>query len=409
MKKRIIINSKDNIHYIGEKMVTILTRLFIKDYKNTSNTNVRRAYGMLCSIVGIVLNIILFAGKFFAGTLCGSVAITADSFNNLSDAGSSFISLIGFKFSGLKPDPEHPFGHGRIEYLAGLLVSMLVVLMGFELLKSSIQKIISAEPISTDKFWVVIGILVASILVKAYMALYNTTIGKKISSMTLKATATDSLGDTVATTVVLISTIVAKTTGLKIDGWCGLLVAGFILWAGIKSAKETLSPLLGQAPDPELVSGIEKLVMSYDDVVGIHDMVVHDYGPGRLMVSLHAEVPGDRDIYELHDTIDCIENTVFNRYGCETVIHMDPIELDNEVVKENKEKIREILKDLSEELTFHDFRMVSGPTHNNLIFDVVVPFKFKMNGDEVVEWIEKEVEKRLENTFVVIKVDTKYA
>ena len=389
-------------------MVTILTRLFIKDYNNVSDTKVRRSYGMLCSIVGIVLNILLFIGKFFAGAISASVAITADSFNNLSDAGSSLISLIGFKFSGRKPDPEHPFGHGRIEYLAGLAVSMLVILMGFELLKSSIEKIINKTPIETDNFYLVAGILVASILIKAYMAFYNARVGKKLSSLAMKATATDSLSDTVSTSVVLISTIIAKTMGINIDGWCGLLVSILIFWAGIKSVKETLSPLLGEAPDPELVEAIEKLVMSYDDVIGIHDMVVHDYGPGRLMASLHAEVPGDRNIYELHDTIDCIENTIFNRYGCETVIHMDPIELDNEKVTENKEKIREILKELGEEITFHDFRMVSGPTHNNLIFDVVVPYKFKMSENEIIEWIENKVAQNIENTFVVIKVDNKY-
>lgn len=389
-------------------MITVLSKIFIKDNSNFSDSVVRRSYGMLCSIVGILLNIMLFAGKFFAGTLSGSVAITADSFNNLSDAGSSFISLIGFKFSGRKPDPEHPFGHGRIEYIAGLGVSALVVLMGFELAKSSVGKIVNAEPINTDKFWLVIGVLIASILVKTYMAFYNIRIGNKIASLPMKATATDSLGDTVATSVVLISTIVAKTTGWLIDGWCGLFVACFILWAGISSAKETLSPLLGQAPDPELVKSIEKLVMSYDKVVGIHDMVVHDYGPGRQMVSLHAEVPGNENIYELHDTIDLIENTIYNRYGCETVIHMDPIEVDNERVVEYKEKIREIISEL-ENVTFHDFRMVSGPTHTNLIFDVVVPYNYKMTPDEVTAFLEDAVANKMENTFIVIKIDRKYS
>ena len=390
-------------------MVKILSKIFIKNSENFSDSIVRRAYGMLCSIVGIVLNMILFAGKFFAGLLSGSVAITADSFNNLSDAGSSLINLIGFKFSGRKPDPQHPFGHGRIEYIAGLAVSALIVLMGFELLKSSVEKILNAEPINTDKFWLVIGILIASILIKTYMAFYNSKIGKKISSLSMKATATDSLGDTVATTVVLISTIVAKTTGWLIDGWCGLLVAAFILWAGIKSARETLGPLLGQAPDPELVKGIETLVLSYDEVVGIHDMVVHDYGPGRLMVSLHAEVPGNRDIYELHDAIDRIENDVYNRYGCETVIHMDPIEVDNEAVNEKKEQIGNILKELGEEILFHDFRMVVGPTHTNLIFDIVVPYDYKMSAEEVKEWVTEKVSAEMPNTFVVLKIDRKYA
>lgn len=389
-------------------MINLLSKLFIKNYKNTSDTLVRRAYGMLCSIVGIMLNIILFLIKLFAGIIAKSVAITADSFNNLSDAGSSVISLIGFKFSGRQADEEHPFGHGRTEYISALIVSLLVILMGFELAKSSIEKIIHPEAINTENFAIIIGILIVSILIKAYMAFYNTKVGKKIASLPMKATAMDSLSDMCATSAVLISTIIAKYANINIDGWCGLLVSAFILWTGVKSTKETISPLLGNAPDEELVKGIEELVMNNGYVLGIHDMVVHDYGPGRLMVSLHAEVSGDENIYELHDAIDCIENAVFNRYGCETVIHMDPVETNNEKVKETKAQVKEILNKIDSEFSFHDFRMVSGPTHTNLIFDVVLPYKYKLSDSEVTELIESRIQSEMENTFVVIKIDHKY-
>ena len=302
-------------------MITCLAKFWIRE--SDSEEKKRRVYGTLGAVVSIFLNICLFTGKYLAGFLSGSIAIMADAFNNLSDAGSSFISLIGFVFSGKKPDLDHPFGHGRIEYLAGLGVSFLILLMGVELAKNSVQKIL--HPVSVQISTLSIAVLSASILVKLYMAYYNHAIGKKIRSATMAATATDSLSDAAATTVVLLAMLFLALTGINIDGYCGILVAVFILAAGIGAAKETVSPLLGQAPDPEFVKEIKELVMQHEEVLGIHDMAVHDYGPGRVMVSLHAEVSGDGNIYELHDLIDRIERELKEKLHCETVIHMDQV------------------------------------------------------------------------------------
>lgn len=388
-------------------MVSYLSKKFIKDYKNVKNENVRRAYGMLCSIVGILLNIFLFAIKYFAGIISGSIAITADAFNNLSDAGSSVITLIGFKFAGMKPDLEHPFGHGRVEYISGFAVSVMIILMGAELLKSSIDKIFHPESIDTTVVSFII--LIVSILVKLYMSLYNSKIGDKIESAGMKATATDSKSDCIATSVVLISMLIAKFTGVNIDAYAGLLVAGFILYAGYDAAKETLSPLLGQIPEKSLVDSIEKIVMSYDEIVGIHDLVVHDYGPGRLMISLHAEVPGNGDIFVLHDAIDRAEIELNEKLNCEAVIHLDPIDTDNEEVMEMKSKITELIKkEIDEIITIHDFRMVKGNTHTNVIFDAVIPPKYKMTDKEVETKIKDLVKNNFENYFAVVKVEITY-
>lgn len=388
-------------------MVSYLSKKFIKDYKNVKNENVRRAYGMLCSIVGILLNIFLFAIKYFAGIISGSIAITADAFNNLSDAGSSVITLIGFKFAGMKPDLEHPFGHGRVEYISGFAVSVMIILMGAELLKSSIDKIFHPESIDTTVVSFII--LIVSILVKLYMSLYNSKIGDKIESAGMKATATDSKSDCIATSVVLISMLIAKFTGVNIDAYAGLLVAGFILYAGYDAAKETLSPLLGQIPEKSLVDSIEKIVMSYDEIVGIHDLVVHDYGPGRLMLSLHAEVPGNGDIFVLHDAIDRAEIELNEKLNCEAVIHLDPIDTDNEEVMEMKSKITELIKkEIDEIITIHDFRIVKGNTHTNVIFDAVIPPKYKMTDKEVETKIKDLVKNNFENYFAVVKVEITY-
>ena len=296
-------------------MVTLLAKLFIRDHENVTDSGVRQAYGILCGIVGICFNLILFTTKALAGLFSHSIAITADAFNNLSDA--------GFRMAGQKPDSDHPFGHGRIEYISGLLVSILIVLMGFELVKSSVSKIFHPE--APDYSPVIIGILVFSILVKCYMALYNRRIGTRISSVAMKATAIDSLSDMVATTVVLIGTIVSATSGIIIDGYCGVLVGMFILYSGFVAAKDTISPLLGQPPEPEFVKQINDIVLSYDDVTGIHDLIVHNYGPGRTLISLHAEVPADGNILTLHDTIDTIEHELRSKLNCNAVIHMDPV------------------------------------------------------------------------------------
>lgn len=385
-------------------MITCLAKFWIRE--SDSEEKKRRIYGTLGAVVGIFLNICLFTGKYLAGFLSGSIAIMADAFNNLSDAGSSFISLIGFVFSGKKPDLDHPFGHGRIEYLAGLGVSFLILLMGVELAKNSVQKIL--HPVSVQISTLSIAVLSASILVKLYMAYYNHAIGKKIRSATMAATATDSLSDAAATTVVLLAMLFLAVTGINIDGYCGILVAVFILAAGIGAAKETVSPLLGQAPDPEFVKEIKELVMQHEEVLGIHDMAVHDYGPGRVMVSLHAEVSGDGNIYELHDLIDRIERELKEKLHCETVIHMDPIDVGNEKTVEMKEEMVKLVKAIDERLTIHDFRMVTGTTHHNMIFDVVIPADFKLSQEELKDIIQKKVWEKWPDYYVVIDVDTAY-
>ncbi len=385
-------------------MITCLAKFWIRE--SDSEEKKRRVYGTLGAVMGIFLNICLFAGKYLAGFLSGSIAIMADAFNNLSDAGSSFISLIGFVFSGKKPDLDHPFGHGRIEYLAGLGVSFLILLMGVELAKNSVQKIL--HPVSVQISTLSIAVLSASILVKLYMAYYNHAIGKKIRSATMAATATDSLSDAAATTVVLLAMLFLAVTGINIDGYCGILVAVFILAAGIGAAKETVSPLLGQAPDPEFVKEIKELVMQHEEVLGIHDMAVHDYGPGRVMVSLHAEVSGDGNIYELHDLIDRIERELKEKLHCETVIHMDPIDVGNVKTVEMKEEMVKLVKAIDERLTIHDFRMVTGTTHHNMIFDVVIPADFKLSQEELKDIIQKKVWEKWPDYYVVIDVDTAY-
>lgn len=388
-------------------MVTLLAKIFIKDAEDTSSPKVRQAYGVLTGVVGILLNVLLFAGKFIAGTLSKSISITADAFNNLSDAGSSFVTLIGFKLAGAKPDPEHPFGHGRIEYVSGLVVSGAILLMAFELIKDSIDKII--HPQAVDFSALAAGILVVSILVKIYMYLYNSSISKKIDSAAMKATATDSLSDTMATTVVLIASIVGHYTGLKIDGYCGVLVGLFIFYAGFSAAKETLDPLLGQPPEEEFVEQIEEIVMSYELVQGIHDLVVHDYGPGRVMISLHAEVPAEEDILEIHDMIDVIENDLADKLNCEAVIHMDPLVTKDERVNELKRIIHEVVDSLEGDVSMHDFRTVIGPTHTNMMFDVVLPFGYSMTDEMVKEEIQKRTWDRLGESYnTVIQIDRPY-
>lgn len=387
-------------------MVSLLSKIFISDYTDVKSPKVRTAYGMLCGCVGIGLNILLFIGKFIAGTISSSIAITADAFNNLSDAGSSFVTLIGFKLAGQKPDPGHPFGHGRIEYLSGMFVSFAILLMGVELIKTSFDKILHPE--ATQSNLLVILILVVSILVKLYMSYYNNAIGKKIDSVSMLATAADSRSDTLATFLVLVSTIVSKVSGLQIDGYCGMLVGAFIFYSGICAARDTINPLLGQAPEKEFVDEIEKIVMSYDLVLGIHDLVVHDYGPGRVMISLHAEVPASGDILEMHDVIDQIEHNLNQTLHCESVIHMDPIMDDNEEVTSLKEQVGRIILEIDDSLHFHDFRMVKGPTHTNLIFDIVVPYKFKMSDEELKEQIAGKISDLSSTYFAVINVDHSY-
>lgn len=387
-------------------MVTLLAKHFIPDYENIKSPSVRHSYGMLCGIIGILLNILLFAGKFFAGIFSGSIAITADAINNLSDAGSSFITLAGFKLASQKPDPDHPYGHGRIEYLSGLFVSLLILLMAVELLKTSVDKIL--HPQNTLINPIVIAILAASILVKLYMSYYNQTVGKKIDSAALLATATDSRGDCISTLLVLVSALISLFAGVQVDGYCGLIVGIFILYSGFNAAKDTISPLLGQAPDKEFVEEIEQIVTSHDLILGIHDMMIHDYGPGRVVVSLHAEVPSDGDLLEMHDLIDHIEHDLAQMCHCEAVIHMDPIAVNDPEVDSLKAKIGIILERIEPELKFHDFRMVKGPTHTNLIFDVLVPYRFPIADSDLIELIDSKVKELDPSYFIVVKIDHTY-
>lgn len=386
-------------------MVTLLTKLFIKN-NDLKDPKVRTRYGTICGALGICLNIFLFVFKYFAGVLSGSIAITADAFNNLSDAGSSIVTLIGFKMADKKPDLEHPFGHGRIEYISGFIVSIVIILMGLELFKSSVSKITNPENI--DSSIVIILILVISILVKIYMYLYNKKISKKIDSAAMKATALDSLSDSVATLVVLISIFIYKLIGLNIDGISGILVSIFILFSGYNAAKETISPLLGNKPDKEFIDEIIKIVMSHKEITGVHDLIVHDYGPGRVIVSLHAEVPGNSDIFEIHDCIDRIENELNEKLKCESVIHMDPIALDDKKVVFMRKEVAKIVKSFNNRLSIHDFRMVEGTTHNNLIFDVVVPLDLKLDYDYIKNEIEKLVKAKWHDCYAVIKVEKSY-
>ena len=387
-------------------MVQLLARYFIKNYEQTESPSVRQSYGVLCGSVGIGFNILLFIGKFLAGLISNSIAITADAFNNLSDAGSSLITLIGFKMAGQKPDTEHPFGHGRIEYLTGLLVSLLILLMGVELIKSSVSKILHPE--ATECTPVVAGILIVSILVKLYMYLYNRSTGRKIDSAAMMATAADSLSDMLSTSVVLIATLIGKFTGLQIDGWCGLLVGIFILYAGFSAAKDTISPLLGQPPQKEFVEKIESIVQSYPQVLGIHDLIVHDYGPGRVMISLHAEVPASGDMLHLHDTIDNIERQLHRELHCDAVIHMDPVMNDDEETQELKKLVTCCLHELDKSLNLHDFRIVKGPTHTNIIFDILVPFKFQLSDAEISRFMEEKIHSISASYYAVINIDKDY-
>lgn len=387
-------------------MVELLARLLIKDREYTERPKVREAYGALCGMLGIILNLILFGIKYVAGTLSGSIAIIADGMNSLSDAGSSVITLLGFKMAGKKPDPEHPFGHGRMEYLSGLAVSFIILMMGFELFQSSVDKIMHPEAVETDAL--IVGILIASILVKLYMSLYNYRVGKKIDSAAMRATATDSLSDVISTTVVLACMLVSHYTSLQLDGWCGVLVACLIFYAGLGAVKETIGPLLGQAPEKGFVDDIERIVMSHEGIVGIHDLIVHDYGPGRRMISLHAEVPGDGDIYETHDLVDSIEMKLGEELNCEVVIHMDPINVNDETTRQKRALVLEAVHKVDERLSIHDFRMVTGPTHTNLVFDVLTPADYKYSDAELKDMIQDEVTKMAEHHYIVIKVDRDY-
>ena len=383
-----------------------LVRLFIKDCDNVTDPAVRERYGILSGAVGIVLNLLLSAGKLFAGLMTGSISITADAFNNLSDAGSSVVTLVGFKLAGQKADDGHPFGHGRMEYLAGLLVSLMILLVGVELGRSSIGKILRPEAV--DFSLVSTGILAASILVKLWMGQFNRGLGRKIGSAAMAATAADSLSDSGATAAVLGGPLLDRLAPLNIDGWVGLAVAVFILRSGWGAAKDTINPLLGESPDPELVKQLRELVLSHPQVVGMHDLIIHDYGPGRRLCSFHAEVPQDADILDAHDAIDHIEREIKEKFGIETTVHMDPIATADEKVNQLRRQVADLARVVEPEMTIHDFRVVRGPTHTNVIFDAVVPHKCRLTDEEVLQRLRQAVSALDPAYQAVIQIDRAY-
>lgn len=384
--------------------------LYIKKLLRTgasfNDVALRKKCGVISGGVGIFLNLLLFAGKLVVALLSGSVGVIADAFNNLSDAGSSLVTIIGFRLSDRKPDPEHPFGHGRFEYISGFVVSIIIILMGFELGMSSIESIRSPEPIEFSVSTVVI--LSASVAVKLYMAAYNYRLYKLFDSAALKATALDSISDSVSTLAVLGALFISKYTGAQLDGWAGLLVSVFILYTGISAARETLEPLLGKPPKPELVDNISRIVMEHPPIVGMHDLVVHDYGPGRLMISLHAEVPSDIEVFTAHEVIDDLENRLGRELGCEAVIHFDPIDTNDENLKAKRRTVEEIVKAIDERLTIHDFRYVPGEGHTNLLFDVVVPYGFEIDDEALQTEISVCVTDLMPGHFCIMKFDRAY-
>lgn len=388
-------------------MIRMLAGFFVKNPTEYSNPKVRKIYGVLAGIVGIVLNVILAAGKFFAGILSGSISIVADAFNNLSDAGSSIISLMGFYLGEKKPDRDHPFGHGRMEYISALLVSVIILIMGFELAKSSVGKII--KPAAVEIGSVTIVILIVAILVKLYMFLYNRMYGAKINSQAMKATAIDSISDVCATLVVLISVLVGKYTGVNIDGYAGLVVALFIFYAGIRSIKETMDPLLGQAPEPDFVQAIKDIVDRYEEIIGVHDLIVHDYGPGRRIISLHCEVSEDGNMVELHEVIDRCERMLMEELGCMATIHMDPITLNNERVDFLKTTILTEIHKFNSKISLHDFRVVDGPNQTNIIFDAVLPNDLKITEKELRNKLEDIIKELPGNCAGVITIDRQFS
>ncbi len=387
-------------------MIHFLAKHLIKDHENISSPAVRRAYGILCGCVGIGLNLLLFGGKLLAGILSRSIAVTADAVNNLSDAGSSVVTLLGFKLAAQEPDQDHPFGHGRLEYISGLVVSMVILLMGVELGKTSLEKILHPEPVDFSP--VVAVILCASILVKLYMVLYNRRIGKRIHSAAMAATAADSLSDCLATSAVLLGTLAGHFLDLHIDGWCGAAVALFILWSGFGAARETINPLLGQPPSPEFVEQIRSLVRAQPQIIGIHDLIVHDYGPGRRILSLHAEVPASGDILALHDVVDALEKQLNEKLGCLATIHMDPVVNDGGATTEARERVQAVVQVIDPGISIHDFRMVPGPTHTKLIFDAEVPYQCTLPDQEIRRRIQSAVQALDEAWSAVVEVEKSY-
>ncbi|MGN0242340.1 MAG: cation diffusion facilitator family transporter [Candidatus Weimeria sp.] len=388
-------------------MITILSRFFID--KNDTEEKQRNAWGRLCGTCGIVLNLLLSVLKIAAGFLTHSISVVADAMNNFSDALSSFVTIAGFKLSSQKADPEHPYGHGRIEYVSGFVVSALIIIMAYELIRDSVLRLIHPE--KTSFSLVAIVILLASIGIKLYMLCYNRSVGKKINSLPLMAAAKDSMSDCVSTSIVTIAQIVSAKTGfIYLDGICGILVGLFVAYEGFESAKDTLNPLLGQAPDPHFVDKVRKVMLEQDPrISGIHDLIVHDYGPGRRMVSLHAEVPADGNLIELHEIIDSAEEALENELGCEAVIHMDPIVTDDPEVLSVKNKVISIVEEINPSLSLHDFRIIKRHDMDRMFFDVLVPYGFGMDADQLKTEITSLINKKIGSYDVCIHVDIDYS
>lgn len=387
-------------------MTRLLIRLFVKDHRDTENTKVRERYGIFSGIVGIVTNLLLFSGKITAGVLFHSISVTADAVNNLSDSASSIVTLVGFKMAAKPADSGHPYGHARIEYISGLMVSLVVFVTGFQFAQTSFQKILHPEQTEFSLF--VVAVLVVSVLLKAWQGAFYRQIGKTISSATISAAAADSMNDVLSTSAVLAGTVITRLTGFNLDGYVGLAVAIMIMLTGFKLVRETSNPLLGEAPDRELVDDIYRTINSYDGILGIHDLNVHSYGPGRCFATVHCEVPAERDVLLSHDIIDNIERDFMEKKGIHLVIHMDPVTTDNPRTNELKDQVRQLLREISPEIGMHDFRVVWGPTHANLVFDVCVSFEFPMKDEELVGAISQKVRDLPGNCYPVITVDHDY-
>ena len=384
-------------------MTSLLIRLFVKDRDNVGDPTVRNRYALLASITGIVLNILLFASKLTLGLITFSVAVVADAFNNMSDASSSVVTLVGFRMSGKHADKKHPMGHGRLEYISAFIVDMLIIVVGFELFMSSIDKIITPElPDVSNALLILLGV---AILVKLWLFFYYGKIAKKINSAAIRAASSDSISDTIATTLVLVSALISRYAHIAIDGWAGIIVAAFILFTGFKAAKETIELLLGSTPDPEFVKKIYEFVKNYPQVIGIHDVMVHDYGPGRLIVSFHAEVPSDSNFCYAHDVVDCIERDMHDQFGCIVTIHIDPIDVNDERVNEMRKLAEETAKEVDESFTIHDFRMTYGGKHYNMIFDLSIPTDSKYDDEEAAKLVAERIKEKNPDCFAVIKAE----
>ncbi|MBQ5905690.1 MAG: cation transporter [Clostridia bacterium] len=370
-------------------MTDILLKLFVKNYKDTKNSDVRMKYGILGSAVSIVMNVILSAFKYAVGSITASVAITADAINNLSDAASGIVTLFSFKMANRKPDKEHPFGHGRIEYVAALAVGFLVELMGYELIKSSIQKILNPDKVVFS--YGAIIVLAFSILGKIWMGFFNKKLGKAINSPAMIAVASDSLSDTAATFISLLSLLLSKFTDLPLDGFMGIIVSFFILKSGFEILKESIAIILGAPPSKELVDELVEQITSYDGILGIHDLVIHSYGETRMFGTVHIEFAADSDLLEAHETADTIEKEVKEKFGIELVVHLDPLITNDVRINALKEMVGKELKSIGNELTFHDFRVVDGPTRTNLIFDVVLPHEYNLSEEDVKTKLQSRI------------------